>query len=117
MTSPLVADGSLAREGGPERPLVQVAVGVLIQADGRFLLTSRPPGTVYAGYWEFPGGKLEAGERVAQALGAEMAEDLGIRISVFDPLETGSEDQARNTATYFEVMRRNVENLVGVFGG
>ena len=46
-----------------------------------------------------------------------LATDLGIRISVFDPLETGSEDQARNTATYFEVMRRNVENLVGVFGG
>ena len=46
-----------------------------------------------------------------------LATDLGIRISVFDPLETGSEDQARNPATYFEVMRRNVDNLVGVFGG
>ena len=81
MTSPLVADASLAREGGPERPLVQVAVGVLIQTDGRFLLTSRPPGKVYAGYWEFPGGKLEAGESVAQALGRELEEELGIRIS------------------------------------
>ena len=40
---------------------VDVAVGVLIDAEGRFLLTSRPEGKVYAGYWEFPGGKLEAG--------------------------------------------------------
>jgi zinc/manganese transport system substrate-binding protein len=46
-----------------------------------------------------------------------LAKDLGIRISVFDPLETGSEEQGRNPASYFEVMRRNVDNLVGVFGG
>jgi zinc transport system substrate-binding protein len=46
-----------------------------------------------------------------------LAADLGIRISVFDPLETGSEQQARDPASYFEVMRRNVDNLVGVFGG
>jgi zinc/manganese transport system substrate-binding protein len=46
-----------------------------------------------------------------------LAKDLGIRISVFDPLETGSEEQALNPASYFEVMRRNVDNLVGVFGG
>ncbi len=41
-----------------ERVPVDVAVGVLIDAEGRFLLTSRPEGKVYAGYWEFPGGKL-----------------------------------------------------------
>ena len=85
MNPPLVADGSVARQGGPDRPLVQVAVGVLIQADGRFLLTSRPPGKVYAGYWEFPGGKLESGESVEQALGRELEEELGIRISQVDP--------------------------------
>ena len=47
---------------------VDVAVGVLIDAADNFLLTSRPEGKVYAGYWEFPGGKLEAGETVEQAL-------------------------------------------------
>jgi 8-oxo-dGTP diphosphatase len=62
-----------------------VAVGVLVQPDGRFLLTSRPPGKVYAGYWEFPGGKLEAGESVEQALGRELEEELGIRIRQVDP--------------------------------
>jgi len=75
---PLVADGHAAREGGPNRKVVDVAVGVLIQPNGDFLLTSRPEGKVYAGYWEFPGGKLEAGETVEQALTRELHEELGI---------------------------------------
>jgi len=76
----LVADGDLPREGGENRPLVQVAVGLLLQDDGAFLLTSRPPGKVYAGYWEFPGGKLEADETVQQALARELHEEIGIAI-------------------------------------
>ena len=59
---------------------VDVAVGVLIDSEGRFLLTSRPHGKVYAGFWEFPGGKLEAGESVEQALKRELHEELGIQI-------------------------------------
>ena len=80
MDKTLVADGALAREGGPERPVTEVAVGVLLLPDGAFLLTSRPEGKVYAGYWEFPGGKLEAGETVEQALRRELHEELGITI-------------------------------------
>ena len=80
----LVADGEREREdlsaGQVERAVVDVAVGVLMQADGHFLLTSRPEGKVYAGYWEFPGGKLEAGESVEQALRRELQEELGITI-------------------------------------
>ena len=57
---------------------VDVAVGVLIDAQGRFLLTTRPPGKVYAGYWEFPGGKVEHGESIEQALRRELHEELGI---------------------------------------
>ncbi len=78
MKQPLVADGNRPREGGVDRPVTEVAVGVLIQPDGRFLLTSRPEGKVYAGYWEFPGGKLEIGESVPQALRRELHEELGI---------------------------------------
>ena len=63
-----------------ERTPVDVAVGVLIDPDGRFLLTSRPDGKGYAGYWEFPGGKLEAGETVEEALRRELHEELGIAI-------------------------------------
>jgi 8-oxo-dGTP diphosphatase len=80
----LVADAERTREdlsvGQAERAVVDVAVGVLLQADGHFLLTSRPEGKVYAGYWEFPGGKLEAGESVEQALRRELQEELGITI-------------------------------------
>jgi 8-oxo-dGTP diphosphatase len=78
--SPLVADADRPRQGGPDRPLVQVAVGVLFLPDGRFLLTSRPAGKVYEGHWEFPGGKIEAGETIAQALARELQEELGIEI-------------------------------------
>jgi 8-oxo-dGTP diphosphatase len=72
-------------EASTDRVPVDVAVGVLIERDadgreGRFLLTSRPQGKVYAGYWEFPGGKLEAGETVAEALRRELDEELGITI-------------------------------------
>lgn len=74
----LVADGDRPREGGADRPVTEVAVGVLLRPDGSFLLTSRPGGKVYAGYWEFPGGKLERGESVAQALRRELHEELGI---------------------------------------
>ena len=63
---------------------VDVAVGVLIDPAGRFLLTSRPLGKVYAGYWEFPGGKLEAGESVEQALRRELGEELGISVGTVE---------------------------------
>lgn len=64
-----------------DRSWVQVAVGVLIRADDdAFLLTSRPGGKAYAGYWEFPGGKLEAGETVEQALRRELQEEIGVTI-------------------------------------
>ena len=78
----LVADGDRPREGGSARPVVDVAVGVLIQEGGAFLLTTRPPGKVYEGYWEFPGGKLEAGETVDQALRRELHEEIGITIGL-----------------------------------
>ncbi len=68
-----------------ERTPVDVAVGVLIDAEGRFLMTSRPEGKVYAGYWEFPGGKLEAGESVEAALRRELHEELGIVIGQVEP--------------------------------
>jgi 8-oxo-dGTP diphosphatase len=81
----LIADGERPREGGADRKVVDVAVGVLLRPDGDFLLTSRPPGKVYEGYWEFPGGKLEAGESVEQALRRELHEEIGITIGAAHP--------------------------------
>ena len=83
--SVLVADGERPREGGANRKVVDVAVGVLIRPDGDFLLTSRPPGKVYEGYWEFPGGKLEQGESVEAALRRELQEEIGVTIGPVHP--------------------------------
>src|SRR5882672_6532095 len=63
------------------RPVTDVAVGVLIRADGAVLLADRPAGKPYAGYWEFPGGKVEPGESIASALKRELREELGIEIA------------------------------------
>lgn len=81
----LVADGERPREGGADRKVVDVAVGVLIRPDGDFLLTSRPVGKVYEGYWEFPGGKLEQGESVEAALRRELQEEIGVTIGAVHP--------------------------------
>jgi 8-oxo-dGTP diphosphatase len=76
---------SIDVEGQEPRRPVDVAVGVLINPHGEFLLTSRPEGKVYAGYWEFPGGKLEAGESVETALRRELTEEIGIEIGPVHP--------------------------------
>jgi 8-oxo-dGTP diphosphatase len=74
--------------------VVDVAVGVLIDAGGRFLLTSRPAGKVYAGWWEFPGGKLEGGESVVAALARELHEELGIDVVDVQPWHVTRMDYA-----------------------
>ena len=74
--------------------IVDVAVGVLIDERGRFLLTSRPAGKVYAGWWEFPGGKLERGESVVAALARELHEELGIDVVEARPWQVTRMDYA-----------------------
>ena len=63
---------------GQSSVALEVAAAVIQRADGAFLLTQRPAGKVYAGYWEFPGGKIEAGEAASGALARELREELGI---------------------------------------
>ena len=62
------------------RPITEVAVGILISKDNNFLLANRPVGKPYEGYWEFPGGKIETGESIHQALVRELREELGIEV-------------------------------------
>jgi 8-oxo-dGTP diphosphatase len=78
--------------GVADRSAVDVAVGVLIDDQGRFLLTTRPDGKVYAGYWEFPGGKVEVGEDIEQALRRELHEELGITIGAAQPWQVTMHD-------------------------
>lgn len=59
---------------------IEVAAAVIERPDGSFLLAQRPAGKVYEGWWEFPGGKVEAGEPVADALARELHEELGIEV-------------------------------------
>lgn len=78
---PKVVDPEIRRGSKDIRPVTEVAVGILIRpSDGAFLLTSRPEGKPYAGYWEFPGGKLEGAESVLEALKRELLEEIGIQV-------------------------------------
>lgn len=84
--SPPLAPSNVAPDAGvgPATPLTHVAAAVLLRPSphvsggSEFLLAQRPPGKAYAGYWEFPGGKVEAGETTAEALVRELREELGI---------------------------------------
>jgi len=67
------------------RSIVEVVCGVLTQPDGRFLLAQRPEGRIWAGFWEFPGGKIEPGESPAEALSRELLEELGIEVRSASP--------------------------------
>jgi len=65
---------------GESAPIVPVVAAVIVGDDGRILMAQRPRGKVYAGYWEFPGGKIEPGETPAGALARELHEELGIEV-------------------------------------
>jgi 8-oxo-dGTP diphosphatase len=66
-------------------PIVDVVVAVIMRPDGQFLLTRRPGGKVYSGYWEFPGGKVEKNESLLHALQRELWEELGIHVRHANP--------------------------------
>lgn len=87
------------------RPLLEVAAGIVFNENGEFLLSSRPAGKPYAGYWEFAGGKVEAGESAADALKREFAEELGIDICRALPwlVKIHSYEHARVRLHFFRV--------------
>jgi len=65
---------------GPQRPILLVAAAALIDRDNRVLISKRPQGKSLAGLWEFPGGKVDAGETPEAALRRELAEELSIDV-------------------------------------
>lgn len=68
------------------RAFLHIAVGVLRNERGEILVCQRPPHKLYPGEWEFPGGKVEAGESGEAALARELHEELGIRVTAAEPL-------------------------------
>lgn len=70
------------------KPFIDVAVGVILRADGRVLLGQRPEGKPWSEWWELPGGKIEPGESVQQALARELDEELGIKVTESAPWVT-----------------------------
>ncbi|OGA27172.1 MAG: DNA mismatch repair protein MutT [Betaproteobacteria bacterium RIFCSPLOWO2_02_FULL_68_150] len=87
--------------------IVDVAAGVIERADGAFLLAQRPAGKVYAGWWEFPGGKIQTGESAEAALARELHEELGIDVQLAYPWITRVHAYAHATVRlrFFRVVR------------
>lgn len=89
----------------PNRKIVHVAAAVITRPDGSVLLGQRAADTFYPGYWEFPGGKVEAGESPRDALIRELDEELGIRVKVAWPWITREHvyEHAHVSLHFFEV--------------
>ncbi len=75
-------------DSSPQTKIIEVAAAVLQRADGTFLLAQRPSNKIWAGYWEFPGGKIETGETPYHALVRELREELGITVTTAYPWVT-----------------------------
>jgi len=86
VSSPSTPPASPLTPHAVDKPLVHVACGVLVNAQGEVLLAQRPDGKIAAGYWEFPGGKIEVGESPRVALARELEEELGVVITHAEPL-------------------------------
>lgn len=86
--------------------MVEVAAAVIERTDGSFLLAQRPAGKVYAGWWEFPGGKVEAGEPAECALARELREELGIEVRTAYPwlTRTHAYEHATVRLNFFRVV-------------
>ncbi|WP_297484582.1 Nudix family hydrolase [Ferrovum sp.] len=86
--------------------ILPVVAGILLNGRGDYLLAQRPPGKAMAGFWEFPGGKVEAGETLRQALDRELSEELGIRVDCASLWMTRQFDypHARVAVSFFRVL-------------
>lgn len=78
------------------KPFVDVAAGLILQEDGSLLLAERPGDKPWPGWWELPGGKIEAGETVLQALARELKEELGIDVTTATPWVTYVHEYPKN---------------------
>lgn len=124
------------------KPTIRVAAGLIFDGRGRLLLGQRPDGKAWPGWWEFPGGKIEAGETVEQALVRELDEELGIRatrvypwivhvheypknivelafcqVTAWEGTPHGREDQALDWVDPWDIRLDESEHPIGPGGG
>lgn len=109
--SPIIAAIAGASPAGATRATLEVAVGVVFREDGAVLFGQRLPGKPYAGWWEFPGGKLEVGESVEQALARELHEELGLTVTESVPWVVREFDYPH---AYVQLHFQRVTRYVGV---
>src|SRR5512142_2186523 len=76
---------STVNDSTADTKVVEVSAAILQKPDGSFLLAQRPSDKIWAGYWEFPGGKVEPGETAHHALVRELREELGIEVQTAYP--------------------------------
>ena len=88
-------------------PEIQVAVGVITRADGRVLMARRPAGKAMAGYWEFPGGKIDPGEDPVEAARRELLEETGLDGGEFEPLAIVVHDYAEAPLRFHVFLTRD----------
>ncbi len=92
------------------KPFINVAAGMILRADGSLLLAERPADKPWAGWWELPGGKIEPGESVLQALARELKEELGIEVTDATPWVTYTHEYEVN------IVRLNFCRVTGWHG-
>ncbi len=92
--------------------LIQVSAAVMIDEDGRILLGKRPEGTFMAGYWEFPGGKIEPDETPEGALQREIEEELGVELGCFWPFTFLSETREEHHVVVLVFICREWEGII-----
>lgn len=88
--------GTLPKPDTSSKPLIHVAAGMILRPGGALLLAERPADKPWAGWWELPGGKIEPGETVLQALARELDEELGIEITQATPWVTHVHEYPKN---------------------
>ncbi len=90
----------------PDRSLRVVVAAVVERDDGRILLARRLPDAHLGGLWEFPGGAVEDGETPEEALARELVEELGVRITVAEPITFAfHRDERRDVVLLFHAAR------------
>jgi 8-oxo-dGTP diphosphatase len=81
------------------RKVYHVAVGIIVDAQGRVLISKRLPHQLAGGFWEFPGGKIENNETAEEALVRELQEEIGIKILKFCPIMEHYHDYAKHNVS------------------